>query len=765
MRAIQRALFCLMVLVEAASGQTTWPDAASVAEVMRRANNYWISNNAAGNSGWARGAYYTGNQRAFRVLGERDYWHLANIWAGANQWKIGPEGAGSADAYCCGQTYLDLYRLNPQAQYVADIKARTDALVASPAVDGWWWIDAFYMQAPVLARLGNLTGDTNYYQKLWLMYDDMKTRRELYDAAESLWFRDASYFYPGAQTASGQKVFWSRGNGWVFAGLARVMQQMPTNAPHYVEYAGMFQGMAAKLKTLQGVDGLWRSSLYDPAQYPNPETSGSGFFTYGIAWGVRNGLLPAADYTNTITLAWYGLTNLALGTDGRVGYVQNVGAGPASATASSTTDFGVGAFLLACSEIYLLAPDAPAIRAWAGPDQTLLDTNEDGQEPITLDASETEIYRGAAVNYTWWEGANQIASGITAQTNLNLGEHVVTVKVLGSDGLIYSDSMTVVVAVISPPVPKLRFDFEDSGNTTTDALAGVILDLVDGSGSATDLHGPLGSGVGGAGHALDFTSAASQGGNGPLASTVGNSTVDFGSVNAFTVTFWIKPGSSMLVSGFPRFFSLGTNGTTDRGVLGSLQLLSDGNLQPSATAVQGFVNTVQTSTSSFGALDLPANQWRFLALTYDGATLNLYGGSESNVVSLASTTGFVAGAVPIGNSWTLMLGNRLARDRAFRGWLDDVRFFQEAAPLEYLETIRQQAMPPAQINAQAGGDQMQLRVNTRSGLKYILESTSDLAAAGTWTPVSTNLGTGGFITNTVPSASPALRNFFRYRIQ
>jgi unsaturated rhamnogalacturonyl hydrolase len=221
----------IILILLAASGavraQSSWPDAAAVDEAMRRANNYWTNHHSLGNAGWARGAYYTGNQRAFRVLGERGYWSWASAWGGVNQWMIGPEGAGHADAYCCGQTYIDLYRLSTQAVQLADIKAKTDALVASTNVSGWWWIDAFYMQGPVLARLGSLTGDTNYYEKLWLMYDDMKTRRGLFDAGESLWYRDAAYF-PPATTANGEKIFWSRGNGWVFAGLARVLQQMNT---------------------------------------------------------------------------------------------------------------------------------------------------------------------------------------------------------------------------------------------------------------------------------------------------------------------------------------------------------------------------------------------------------------------------------------------------------------------------------------------------------------------------------------------------------
>ena len=202
---------------------------------MRRANNYWTNNNTVGNAGWARGAYNTGNHRAFRVLGERGYHNWETGWGDVNLWLIGPEGASSADAYACGQTYIDLYRMDGRPVCLADIKSKTDALVTSPAVDGWSWIDAFYMQAPVLARLGNLTGDTNYFNKLWLMYDDMKTRRGLFDPTASLWYRDGSF--TNALDTNGQKIFWSRGNGWVMAGLVGVLEDMPDDYPDPVRRA------------------------------------------------------------------------------------------------------------------------------------------------------------------------------------------------------------------------------------------------------------------------------------------------------------------------------------------------------------------------------------------------------------------------------------------------------------------------------------------------------------------------------------------------
>src|SRR6202012_1260083 len=153
MRLLRLALFLLVA--RHLSAQTPWPDAGSVAEAMSRANDYWIAHNPVGDSGWARGAYYSGNQRAARVLTQRSYINWALTWGAANQWLIGPEGASSANAYCCGQTYLDLYQLNPQLTFITDITNRVNAWVVSSATNQLTWIDAFYMAGPTFARLGH----------------------------------------------------------------------------------------------------------------------------------------------------------------------------------------------------------------------------------------------------------------------------------------------------------------------------------------------------------------------------------------------------------------------------------------------------------------------------------------------------------------------------------------------------------------------------------------------------------------------------------
>ncbi|HKJ41456.1 MAG TPA: glycoside hydrolase family 88 protein, partial [Sunxiuqinia sp.] len=159
-------------------------------------------------------------------------------------------------------------------------------------------------------------------------------------------------------TPNGLKSYWARGNGWVFAAHVRVLQSLPKNDPHRQEYIETFQKMAAALKDRQREDGFWNVSLDDPNDHGGPETSGTSFFTYGIAWGINNAILDSATYMPVVQKAWAGLTSIAIHEDGFLGYVQGVGSNPSSSqpvTEWSTADFGVGAFLLAGNEVGKLA--------------------------------------------------------------------------------------------------------------------------------------------------------------------------------------------------------------------------------------------------------------------------------------------------------------------------------------------------------------------------------------------------------------------------
>jgi rhamnogalacturonyl hydrolase YesR len=119
-----------------------------------------------------------------------------------------------------------------------------------------------------------------------------------------------------------------------------------------------FQQMASRIGTLQGADGLWRTDLLDPAAYPSPEVSGSAFYVYALAWGIDHGILDRTTYLPVVQKGWQGLLAHVY-EDGRLGSIQAVGAAPEVVPPTSSYVYGVGAFLLAGSELHQMAERSP----------------------------------------------------------------------------------------------------------------------------------------------------------------------------------------------------------------------------------------------------------------------------------------------------------------------------------------------------------------------------------------------------------------------
>jgi rhamnogalacturonyl hydrolase YesR len=304
--------------------------------------------NARNNNLWARAAFYAGVMAAYRATGDKRYLQQALTWAASRDWKLG-DRPRHADDQAPAQTYLELYFLRKDPVMIAHTKATLDAMLSSPRPgrEDWWWCDALFMAPPVLARLYAATGDEKYLDFLNTMWWD--TTDFLFDPEARLYYRDKNYI--GKLTPNGKKVFWARGNGWVMAGTVRVLQYLPKDNPYRVRYVTLLQTMAASVSRLQGEDGLWRPSLLDPQETPAPETSSTGFFCYAVAWGINQGYLDRRTYLPVVKKAWRGLVG-AVHRDGKLGWVQQIGAAPAKVTFEENQEYGSGAFLLAGSEMY-----------------------------------------------------------------------------------------------------------------------------------------------------------------------------------------------------------------------------------------------------------------------------------------------------------------------------------------------------------------------------------------------------------------------------
>jgi unsaturated rhamnogalacturonyl hydrolase len=319
---------------------------ADVVALMKR-----VADNALQNPGtakdWIYGTMWTGIMATYQITHDAKYLDAIKKWAGAD-WMLANGAASRGDNQCAAQTFFDAYLLDPTPANMVMLtgaKASYDQLVANPPKGRveWWWEDALFMVPPGFARLGAATANKQYFSVLDGMYWD--TYAFLWSPTANLMYRDDMH----------RNEFWARGNGWVIAGAARVLQYLPADDAKRADYVKVITDMAGALKKVQGTDGMWRSNLLVPTQYPNQETTGTGLFAYGMAWAMNNGELDKATYLPVVQKAWTGLTSV-VSANGAVGWCQPVGAGPAAATAGSTTPFGIGAWLLAASEVAKLAP-------------------------------------------------------------------------------------------------------------------------------------------------------------------------------------------------------------------------------------------------------------------------------------------------------------------------------------------------------------------------------------------------------------------------
>jgi unsaturated rhamnogalacturonyl hydrolase len=362
-------LFVLLFnYVNAAPGGKTPPTkdtvytAASVLKIMKRVGDWqlqaWKTDGFKHKkTDWTNAALYTGIFDLGKVSKDEKYNQaLVEIGNDVN-WNTGSNRL-MADDYCVGQTYSLLYMKYKEPKMIAPFRHLADSIASLPFNESlewknniqsreWAWCDALFMGPTALAYLSTATGDLKYLDKATKLW--WKTTDYLYDNQQHLYSRDGSYL--NKKEKNGAKVFWSRGNGWVLAGLARVIENMPADYPERQKFVDQFKDMAAKIASLQQPDGSWHASLLDPGSYPIKETSGTGFYCYAILWGLNHGILNKAQYLPVAKKAWMALIT-SVQPDGMLGYVQPIGGSPDKVTEQSNEVYGTGAFLLAGAQLF-----------------------------------------------------------------------------------------------------------------------------------------------------------------------------------------------------------------------------------------------------------------------------------------------------------------------------------------------------------------------------------------------------------------------------
>ena len=357
-------------------------EAIEVRDIIEKVNDRWQSTHSPETTPfWHVAAYHTGNMEAFYITGKQEYldystkWADHNNWNGAtsedkSKWKYNygetPEHVLFGDWQICFQTYADLYNFLPDDKRIRRAREVMEYEMSTPNNDYWWWADGLYMVMPVMTKMYKITGNSRYLDKLYsdIQYSDSI----MYDKDEKLYYRDAKYTYPKHKSENGRKDFWARGDGWVLAGLAKVLKDLPADYSNRAFFEQRFKDMASAVVKAQQPSGYWSRSMLDEAHAPGYETSGTAFFTYGILWGINNGYLSEPKYLEAAKKGWNYLRSVALQENGDVGYVQPIGekAIPGQLVdKNSTADFGTGAFLLAaCEYVRFLEKDSSSDREY-----------------------------------------------------------------------------------------------------------------------------------------------------------------------------------------------------------------------------------------------------------------------------------------------------------------------------------------------------------------------------------------------------------------
>lgn len=338
-----------------------------IKNIMQRVANWQIANPNKGaehsDLDWTHAVLYVGILDLAELMEQEDkdssyYKWLLRIGQ-RNHYQIG-KWMYHADFIAVGQAFIDLYLKYGNKKMIAPVMARANWVVENPAetslelnyqkvetLDRWSWCDALFMAPPIYAKLYALTKDIKY---LDFMNKEYKATYDyLYDKTENLFYRDCRYFEK--REANGQKVFWGRGNGWVLGGLVEILKVLPKDESLRTFYQDLFVTLATRVAHLQSPDGYWHASLLDPASYPSPESSATGFIVYALSYGINAGLLDKQSFLPIVEKGWKALVD-AVNVEGKLGYVQPIGADPRKVTRNMTEVYGVGAFLMAGCEIY-----------------------------------------------------------------------------------------------------------------------------------------------------------------------------------------------------------------------------------------------------------------------------------------------------------------------------------------------------------------------------------------------------------------------------
>ena len=208
--------------------------------------------------------------------------------------KISPDA--HVDYRVFGIVPLEIYMQTKDKRYLEIGQGLADKQWEKTTEDGItsearYWIDDMYMIPAVQVQAFRATNDAKYIDRAAL------TMVAYLDKLQ----QPNGLFFHGTDSP----FFWSRGNGWMAAGMAELLSSLPQDHPKRARIMEGYKKMMEALLAAQDSDGMWHQLIDKPDFWP--ETSGTGMFAFAMVTGVKNGWLDAETYAPAARKAWLGL--------------------------------------------------------------------------------------------------------------------------------------------------------------------------------------------------------------------------------------------------------------------------------------------------------------------------------------------------------------------------------------------------------------------------------------------------------------------------
>jgi unsaturated rhamnogalacturonyl hydrolase len=722
---------------------------------------------------WTRATYIEGAMALWRVNQDRAITNYATQWGAFTNWTIRYGATDtSPDDQCAGSEYIELYLLNTTlTNRITNIVANLNywMFTNSTTTNWWWYIDGVHMSMPAFAKMAAISAstnanffayNTNYAYKMYSYFHYTKSvlapSNGLYNLTDHLWCRDSNYLANyKASDGTTQKCYWSRGNGWVFAGLARTLDVLPSTDAHFSEYSNTFQQMAAALIPVQRSDGFWNMNLAYTNDYPGPESSGTAMFTYGLAWGIHHGYLDAPTYLPTVIKGWNALTTFALHptsttNGGFIGFVQSSGSSPTNNPPVTYTaqpdfdDFTLGALLLAGSEIYQLTNLSQAITFGT------LGNHTYGDAPITLSASASS---GLSVSFSVLSGP----ASITGNTLTITGAGTVSVQASQAGNTTYAATNMIQSFTVSPVAlavsanpqsktygnvdPTLTWQLTSGSLVSGDNFAGGLTRVPGESiGAYAILQGTLTAGTN---YSLTYTGANLTIGQKAIAVTADPKSKTYGDVDP-ALTWQLTGGSLVSGDGFVGGLlrTTGENAGLYAILQGTLTAGANYNLTytgANLTISQKSLTITADNKSKTAGLANPV-----LTASYNGFVNNENTNVFTSQVTLSTTADINS---PAGTTYPITASGAVAVNYSFN----------------YVPGLLTVVAKPDLTGISVSGNQSTLNWPTLTGQNYQVEFKDNLNDPA-WTPLGVPQAGTGYLLNATDNSNNVPHRFYRLLI-